>query len=1463
MAESILNQVSSQPPPTPAAVSLRSFGDTPRLRAAIFDNALSAARAIPPVTNSQHVMSVHDVDYEGPSDFSIADQKRALLERGTLTRPLRGTVRLSNRAGDVLAEKRTTLARVPYLTQRGNFILNGTAYTLANQMRLLPGIYTRQQDNGEVEAHANVMPGRGVSHHYSMDPNTGVFKLHLLQSSLPLLPVARAIGLKDSELRKHWGEEIFQKNNQASDNRAIDKLLAKLVKPGEIIDQASKEKRLAEIFSKMEFDPEVNQRTLGRPFKSLDRDAMVEITKKLLAVNRGQADTDDRDHLANQRLLGPEDLISERLKRSATAMNQTLWKVSNRGNLDSLPTNFLGKHVMSAITDSGLGQVAEEINPSEIFDHQFRVSRLGVGGISDVSAVPAESRNVHPSQLAFIDLLKTPESFRAGVDMRASHAIKKGSDGRIYAEFTSARTGQKRWVSPQDLAGKVISFPGELESGESYVPAVVGSRIRTVPRDQVDYVAPHAENWWSPVTNLTLAKSMDKAQRVAMGSRFATQALPLEQPEAPLVQTAIPGQPGRSFVQKYGRPMGAVHADDDAGDGEVTKVEPTSIQVRHANGEVKNYELYHNFPYNQKTLIHNTPVVSKGDKIKSGQLLAKSNYTDDQGHFAIGKNFRTAYTSFGGLNYEDAWVISESAAKRLSSQNLYQHELPKEDGLKLGKKHFVSIYGSTFNRDQLGKLDDDGVIKPGMVVQPGDPLVAAVAERPATHKSVFSGHKGSWSDKSITWEQNAPGEVTDVAKTDDGIVVAVKAVKAATVGDKLAGAHGDKGVIAKIVPDDQMPRNPETKEPYEILANPLGLISRQNAGQKVEAWLGKLAAKTGKPELLEDFSGNPDLVAWVEQRLQQHGLTGDEPVEDPSTGRKVNVSTGMRYFMKLHHTAAGKHQGRGLGAYTADDAPAKGGVEGAKKTALMNVNAYLSHNALGVLRDIGLIRGQKNHEYWSTSMSGYKPATPPVPKVYRKFIDYLRAGGVNVQRQGSQLHLMALTDQDVDKLAETRELQNADTVDWNSGYKPVPGGLFDTTLTGGHGGNKWSAIKLHEPLPNPVMEDPIRHLLGLTVKEFEATLAGEKTLGGETGPQAIGHALASINVQNEIANCRKDIVGTRKGARDIAIRKLGYLKACERTGVHPKDWMLSRVPVLPPQFRAVSQMAGGSQLVADPNYLYKELFDANNALTTLSSKVDDVSDERRNLYHAFKGVVGLGDPTRPKNVERGVKGLLAHVFGDGPKYSVVQQKLIGKTTDLVGRAVITPNPDLSMDEIGIPEKRAWEVYAPSIIRRLVRDGMSRTDAMLAVKNRSHNAAKAMLAEMDERPVIANRAPVLHKFGQMAFFPRLVKGDTLQISPLVVGGFNADFDGDAMNYEVAADSDAAKEALYKMLPSRNLISEADFKKPMHRPRQEYVGGLHSLTSQVDEDRPVKKMPTPQDVIRAWHRGDLEHSQRITL
>ncbi len=542
-------------------------------------------------------------------------------------------------------------------------------------------------------------------------------------------------------------------------------------------------------------------------------------------------------------------------------------------------------------------------------------------------------------------------------------------------------------------------------------------------------------------------------------------------------------------------------------------------------------------------------------------------------------------------------------------------------------------------------------------------------------------------------------------------------------------------------------------------------------------------------------------------------------------------------------------------------------VSNSKRISLLDVNALLSHGATETLRDAGAVRGQRNEDYWLQFMQGLTPREPRVPMVHEKFVNSLKAAGVNVIRDGAQLHVMGMTGRDVDELAGDRVLRSGDTVRFDKDMEPVAGGLFDPKLTGGHGGNRWSAIELNEPLPNPVMEEPIRRLLGLTGKQFEAVLTGEHALDGHgSGPKAIGAALEKINVPREIAKARVQMTGGSRQKRDEAVRKLGYLKMLQKTGLSPADWMMSKVPVLPPIFRPVSVMGDtGTPLVSDANYMYKEMLEADKNLKEMKKELGDdgVGAERLAAYHAFKAVTGLGEPVSPKLQEKQVGGILKSIFGTSPKFGTVQRKLISSTVDNVGRAVISPNPDLDMDSVGIPEDKAFDVYGKFVARRLKRRGMPLSQAVQAVKEKSPLARDMLLEEMEARPVFINRAPVLHKFGIMAFRPRLVHGSTMQVSPLIVKGFNADFDGDAMQFHVPTTDDAVKEAYERMMPSKNLLSPADFKSAVHVPSQEYLGGLYAASTGKKEKARPRVFAKKADAIAAIRRGDVDADDPIEI
>jgi DNA-directed RNA polymerase subunit beta len=910
LLEPLDNSLLAPIPPVTPPVDYREFGDMDKTRSRIYDNVLNAARNIQPISNAQYTLRLAEVDYQDPDRISRREQKAAILNSTSRGRRLRGTWELvDNTTGQVTSRKRAVLASVPYLTERGTFINNGTEYTLKNQQRLLPGVYTRVRDNGEIESHANIMAGKGVSHRYFLDPERGQFKIRIGQGTVSLMPLLKAMGATPEQIKSAWGRELFASNYNNDDAAEYKKLKQKFLSNRELQgDETSQREALVQKFQSMEMDPEVTRRTLGQPHKGLTLDAVLDITKKLIQVSRNEAEPDDRDALTFQQFMGPEDLFAERLARDKDGVRrELLWKATSKGDLQGLPSSALNKQLMAALMTSGLGQAIEEINPAELYDKVTAVSRLGEGGIPSTDAIPKEARSVQPSMFGYIDPVRTPESGKVGVDTYLARGARKGSDGKLYTQFRNLKTGSLDYYTPQQVADLTLGFPGSQSSPGSRVAAMRGGKMVYVPKGEIDLELPNMEAAFNPLANVIPMKSQVKGQRLVMASRMTTQALPIVDAEAPLVQSAVPDTDGKqSFEEHYAKAMGALRAPRA---GVVTQVTPDGITVRHDDGTEETHELYNNFPWNRKTFIHQAPAVQPGQVVQPDQLLAKSNFTDKTGAMALGRNARVAYIPWQGKNFEDALVISESFARKMASEHMYQHELEVNDKTKIGKKHYIQRFPGKFDKKTLEKLDDSGVIRPGMTVQYGDPLILGTTARETAYNKVHKQGQAGHTDATVTWDHHDSGVVTDVVMGKNGPTVVVKAASPTQIGDKISGRYGDKGIVADVIPDHAMPHD-NNNQPFEVLLNPLGVITRTNPAQMAELYLGKLAAKRGQPVKVPDFDSSKDMAEWVMQELQKEGMTDLEDILDPSKDQKIkNIATGSRFFMKLHHTAESKGQG--------------------------------------------------------------------------------------------------------------------------------------------------------------------------------------------------------------------------------------------------------------------------------------------------------------------------------------------------------------------------------------------------------------------------------------------------------------------------------------------------------------------------------------------------------------------------
>ena len=1011
---------------------------------------------------------------------------------------------------------------------------------------------------------------------------------------------------------------------------------------------------------------------------------------------------------------------------------------------------------------------------------------------------------------------------------------------------------------------------------------------------------------------------------VTHNSKYPQQAVSIEGREPPLVR-GLDAASGKDMQSVIGRYLGALYAPKA---GTVRAVRRDRVDMDYDDGTRGSIALYRSFPMNAKGLIESTARVKAGDRLEKGGLIASSNYTDDKGVAAVGTNLRTGWLSWKGGTYEDAIVLSETAARKLTSTTMYQTALDLDRTVQLGRDNYTAWKPSEFSAEQLAALDRDGVVRPGTVLRKGDPMVLAVR---VTQPSPGTMGRRVLDDLSETWQHDHPGVVTDVLRTRKGVKVLATVTAPLEVGDKISGSHGNKGIVSMVLPDDQMPKD-ASGQPLEVILSPLGLVSRcyhpdtelrtqdgwraiadirdddlvaqldpltlieslvpqtapmhsapfegeligyddgevsflvtprhtipvfstdggasaitaekafgtdllvvvagadspdapepglpvtrhlradawrrvpyagpvicpsvpsgvvatrlgghrvclgnTNPAQLHETLLGKVARRTGKFEVLPAFpDGN--VREHVLKRLKEAGLKADDDFFDPEDGRRIpNVVNGYTYFYKLKHLAESKLSARGTDEYSSDETPGGSGYEGSKRLGGLEVSALAGHAAFDVLADAKLIRGQRNSEFWRSIRTGGIPTMPGEPLVQRKFFAHLQGSGVNVRKTPRGISVFALSDDDVRQMAGPRELRSRDTYEART-FRPLDGGLFGQDV-GGPTGDRGADLQLAEPLPNPVMADPLARLLRLSDRDFEAVCTGSKEVDGMASSEDVRKRLAGIDLDKESAAALDELRDATKSRRPAALKRYLAVERMRRQGVPPDQYMLTRLPVLPPVYRPISSHAGVT-MVADANYLYAQMLDARDDLRAAASLPAEYrADARRNLWRSWQELTGMYDPEDVKLRSKNVGGLLQWALGKGsPKFSAFSRKVLGTSVDTVGRGVIMPDARLTIDELGMPADMAFDTMAPFVTRALVKRGYTPVAAMGMVKDRHPQALDALKEVMATHPVLLNRAPTLHKYSIMAFRPVLVPGKTIHIHPSVCPGLAADFDGDSI------------------------------------------------------------------------------------
>jgi hypothetical protein len=604
----------------------------------------------------------------------------------------------------------------------------------------------------------------------------------------------------------------------------------------------------------------------------------------------------------------------------------------------------------------------------------------------------------------------------------------------------------------------------------------------------------------------------------------------------------------------------------------------------------------------------------------------------------------------------------------------------------------------------------------------------------------------------------------------------------------------------------------EDGKPLEVLLNPLSMPSRVNNSLVYELLLGKIAAKTGKPYKLPGFNKKGEKWhEFVEQELAKNGIVDKERVYDPKLDKWLQnpITVGNAYILKLHHMGEAKLSARGQGGYTADRQPSKGGEAGGKRMSNLEVTGLLSSGATNILREGSVLRGDENTDYWMELRKGGNPKLKNNSFAWDKFRAMLTGAGfhTNLDDRTGNMRIGPVTDRILDQL-KSKEIGSADTLDMKS-LHPIKGGLFDDTLSFT---NSWGHISLDHPVPNPAFEDSIRKLLNLKEADLRDIISGKRDLPPElvekiqrklkekrastvsfptTGPEAISEALNALDMDELEAEANLNLKTSKKTLRTDAVRKLSVLKGLRRNGLTPSELMLKKVPVIPTRFRPFN-VIGETIVLGDVNELYRDLINLRDTNRQIRDTFGDkaYNESKLQAYDAVKATFGFGDPTEVKTKQRGVSGLLEKITGKGgAKFSYPQRNLLSKTQDFTGRGVIVVDPELSMDEIAIPEAIAWTTFAPHVQRRMVRQGMSPANAVKMIKEQNDTAKRYLEEEMKEHPVMYSRAPAWHKFNSAGAYAKITEGHAIKVSPYITTSQNADFDGDQQISKVFILSDS--------------------------------------------------------------------------
>ena len=1038
------------------------------------DGLAEIFRDISPIEDFTGTMAVEfGQHFFGDPKFNVDECKEKDMN---FAAPLFVDVRLINKETGEIKEQSVFMGDFPLMTDKGTFIFNGTERVVVSQLVRSPGVYFDREidkDTDKVLYSGKMIPSRGAWLELEIDKKDTLGVRIDRKRRQPVSVLLKALGYEPDALVELFdGAESIRatvdKDHTGSKEEALIDIYRKL-RPGEPPTVESARGLLDNLFfNERRYDlARVGRYKLNKKLQLkvpqsttvLTREDILESVRYIVNLHAGKPgyDVDDIDHFGNRRVRTVGELIQNQIRIGLSRMERVVRERMTTQDVDSItPQTLINiRPVVAAIKEffgsSQLSQFMDQTNPLAGLTHKRRLSALGPGGLSRERA-GFEVRDVHPSHYGRMCPIETPEGPNIGLIGNLSTYAQINEFGFLMSPYRKANKGivsdeivyltadeEDVYIIAQ--ANAALTKSGRFKDDRILCRAPkLGEEVSMVGAKDVDFMDVSPRQTVSVATALIPFLEHDDANRALMGSNMQRQAVPLVRPEAPLVAT------GMEF--RAAKDTGDVVSSKTA--GTVSYVDAQQIEVKDSKGKKELYKLEKFGRSNQGTCINQRPLVTEGEHVNRNQVIGDGPCTDE-GELSLGRNLLVAFMPWEGYNFEDAIVVSERLVSDdlLTSIHIEEHEVEARS-TKLGDEEITADIPNV-QEEVLKDLDEDGVIRIGAKVKAGDVLVGKVTPKGETEltaeekllRAIFGEKAREVRDTSLKVPHGESGKVIGVKvfsrENGDELSPGVNELVRVNVaerrkireGDKLAGRHGNKGVISKVLPIEDMPFM-EDGTPVDMVLNPLGVPSRMNIGQVLETHLG-WAAYEGIDSDETTYVATPVFDGATEkeivQSLKKAGLpeTGKAKLYDGRSGEPFEneVTVGQIYIMKLIHLVDDKIHARSTGPYSLVTQQPLGGKAqfGGQRFGEMEVWALEAYGAAYALQELLTVKSDDvvgRVKVYEAIVKGENIPEPGIPESFKVLVQEMRSLGLDVKVQdedGKTIEIQE-TEEDVFRTAE-------------------------------------------------------------------------------------------------------------------------------------------------------------------------------------------------------------------------------------------------------------------------------------------------------------------------------------------------------------------------------------------------------------------------------------------------------------